>query len=237
MEIQFDEKKHQYTIRGRLIPNVSSIVKILDKPMLNKWAIRQAISYIRKNKKKLTKDVFLQAENEAKRVKEKAGEKGTELHKIIEEWLNGGGMKKPRSKHLASGLQKFIKWAENKKMEVLHSEKKVYSKSRDYAGTCDIVAKIDGRLSLLDIKTGKNIYQEAYAQVAAYGGAWNEEFPNNKIKDFYIIQISSKNGNFRAERVKNIKRHYKSFLAMKFLYEWQKDLASSKFNKKSLSDF
>ena len=56
----------------------------------------------------------------------------------------------------------------------LGSEKKVYSKEYDYAGTIDAIAMINDKYCIVDFKTGAKIYKEAYVQLSAYSQAVEE---------------------------------------------------------------
>src|SRR5208282_6385084 len=50
----------------------------------------------------------------------------------------------------------------------------VVSKKYGYAGTADLLAEVDGVLTLVDWKTGKAVYKEAHLQNAAYRNALQE---------------------------------------------------------------
>ena len=74
-------------------------------------------------------------------------------------------------------MQNFHKWlvmAEERGIEWLGSEKKVYSKLWNYAGTIDALARINGELYVIDFKTSAKIYKEYYLQVYGYAQAVHE---------------------------------------------------------------
>ena len=101
------------------------------------------------------------------------------------------------------------------------SEKLVFSREHGYAGTADLIGTLNGRLALLDIKTGRGVYPEYKLQLAAYAVAWGEmtgHFPevctNLHVKsDFTITEANTFTG---AE----LFPLFQTFLAAKRLFEW-----------------
>lgn len=59
----------------------------------------------------------------------------------------------------------------------------------------DCIARVNGKLYLLDWKTGKAIYQEMIYQVSAYGKAHEEE-SGQKLEGLMIIHLNKDNGEF-----------------------------------------
>lgn len=66
------------------------------------------------------------------------------------------------------GFGKWIEWKSQHKFELVASELQLASDSLQYGGTCDILAYVDGVLTVLDIKTSKACYSEHKTQVVAY---------------------------------------------------------------------
>ena len=69
-----------------------------------------------------------------------------------------------------NSVKSFDKWAEGKKIEPILIEKPLVSNIHNFGGTMDIVAKVDGLLELIDLKTGKGIYPGMLVQV---GGGYD----------------------------------------------------------------
>jgi len=84
-------------------------------------------------------------------------------------------------------LETFNKFLEDYKAEVITSEMVVRSKVWNYAGTLDLILKIDGKLVLYDIKSGVPTKSSAL-QTIAYKIAY-EENTGNKIKERGCIQL------------------------------------------------
>ena len=65
-------------------------------------------------------------------------------------------------------LESWKDWTRSVALEPLAIERTVYCERCGYAGTFDLYARVRGVLSLLDWKSGKAIYPEAFLQNVAY---------------------------------------------------------------------
>ena len=146
-----------------------------------------------------------------------AAARGTEVHELAEQYMLGdtvSGSTDEINKHLMS----FEKFWLDKEVQLIATELFMWCKDVPWAGTCDIIAKIDGEYCILDIITGNyyksheiqlNMYAELYNNIAKeydipevtkiYGlytkGRWIKE-PNYQLKSFKFnldIAISVKN--------------------------------------------
>ena len=58
-----------------------------------------------------------------------------------------------------------------------------------FSGTPDEVIRYKDQIILLDLKTGKSIYDNYAAQVAAYAYAYNKEHPDQRVQTLWIVKI------------------------------------------------
>jgi hypothetical protein len=72
-----------------------------------------------------------------------------------------------RLRTLRKMAEQWVKLAAKHTIEPLASEFTVYHEALGYAGTADMVALVDGIPSLIDVKTGKDVYAEAALQLCA----------------------------------------------------------------------
>ncbi len=135
----------------------------------------------------------------------------------------------PVNKQLENSINAFLKWEKENKVEWLESEKKIYSKQYDYAGTLDAEAKVNNELAIIDFKTSNGIYDEYFLQVAAYIQARKEE-TGNDYKKAYIVRIG-KDGELEVKELDNFDKHLRVFLGALEIYKWQQDLRTEKINK------
>ena len=182
VELTFDKVKHLYLANGEKAHGVTSILGALAKPALIFWAANKAAEYIRENLEpgvaydELQIQEFVEGAKNAHRKKSKeAADVGTLAHNWISKWIKGENPEVLTNRNAKEICEKFVKWVEDKKVEFVFSERKVYSKKLGYAGTCDFVARIDGELWVGDIKTANAFYDEQLWQTSAYRKALEEE--------------------------------------------------------------
>lgn len=106
--------------------------------------------------------------------RDEAAAGGTAVHKALEDYAEKGiipnASSVPESKRGSiRGLAKFIV---EYRPEFLATEVKVLSVAHRYAGTFDLLARIDGKRYLIDLKTSKWVYPSShFPQLEAYEGA------------------------------------------------------------------
>jgi len=124
--------------------------------------------------------------DEAEAAKHAAGDKGSRVHLAIERILNGEEFRidtkvadKSRSTEQEAAftelsyeellcVKSFIDWRNEVKPEVIATEITVFSEIHGYAGTIDLVCRIDGVPYVIDFKTSKQVWKEHELQVSAY---------------------------------------------------------------------
>lgn len=98
--LNFDEKKHKYTIDKKVIPSVTGILKIMNKPALVPWAAKMVAEKILEIMPRgevqdcglfagpvewgTFEQLVLEAKNAPRNIKDDAGDVGKQAHKIIE---------------------------------------------------------------------------------------------------------------------------------------------------------
>lgn len=203
---KFDPVEHMYTLDGKPLHGVTSILRVIAKPALIQWAANMACDYIIENSPRMdtgrfTTDTIIEEARVAHRKKkEDAGEKGHDVHTQIEELVkqaieaNKGHIKYQDDGKINPQVQKFMKWADENNAHFLESEKRVYSQESWYAGTLDLVLEIDGKKFIADVKTSSAIYPEFYLQMAAYQGALEEMNEHTDIAGAMVINLPKKGG-------------------------------------------
>ena len=122
-----------------------------------------------------------------------AASRGTEVHELAERYMLGdevSGSTDEVNKHLMS-FEKF--WLE-KEVQLIETELFMWHKDVPWAGTCDIIAKIDGKYCIIDIKTG-NHYKSHEIQLNMYAELFNkiaEEYNMPKVEKIYGLYTKGK---------------------------------------------
>jgi len=141
---------------GKVIPGVTTITGILNKPALVKWA----------------NNLGLQGIDSTKYV-DNLAEVGTLAHYLIMCHLMGAtpdtsNCSEKQIDQAENCVLSFLEWEKAHHLEPILIETPLVSEAYQFGGTLDCYAKLDGSLALIDFKTGKAIYPEMIYQLAAY---------------------------------------------------------------------
>lgn len=156
----------------------------------------------------------------------KAGEIGTEAHKLIEWTMKSAlgidaGPKPAVSEKALWAFMAFEDWAKSVALKPVLVEQTVYSKVHGYAGTMDLLARVNGVLTLVDFKTGKGIYPESFLQSAAYQTAL-VEMGHDQPAAGLIVRLPKVDTDpaFEVGDVPPVDELMPVFLATKALWAW-----------------
>ena len=111
----------------------------------------------------------------------KAGKEGTQVHEAAEDlvegkevsWMDDYGRAK-YSQIVWEMILKFADFWKTYKPELISSEQFVWSDEHKFAGTADIVCKMNGKVWLIDIKTSNSIHKSYDLQLASYAKGLEE---------------------------------------------------------------
>lgn len=226
IELTFESFRHQYKYNDRIIPSVTTILSIINKPALVAWAANTAIKSV---KEQISPGVSydelqLEAIFESSRiahVKKKidAGNYGTFMHDWIEKYIQNGDNNLPVAPILRESVNNFILWVKKNNVKFLVSEQIIFSKKYEYAGKLDTICMINGELYLIDWKTSNGIYPlEMGAQLAAYKLAREEEF-GEEYKGIGIVRIDKVDGSLQIWKTENTQIFEYTFLYALMLYK------------------
>jgi len=168
INLEYLKAKNGYEIGGIWYPRVTSICSIIAKPGLEKWLANQGSFTAMQTKRR------------------KIANFGTLVHTTIEQIIKGGSLKVDPA--IRFSINAFLKWMEKHQVRVLDIEKRILSEEYYYSGTLDLLAEIDGKLGILDLKTSSNIWDDFFVQTAAYFQAYNEK-SIKKAKTHWILRI------------------------------------------------
>ncbi len=176
-----------YTIEGCQLPSVTTILDVIAKPALGPWYAKQERRYfeaamlevLSKPGARDPEYVLSAVVNAvggvkaADREKQRAATIGTAIHAGIEWQLRtrlgeDAGPEPILPDAAAWAVESWKDWAKTIALEPLAIERTVYCDACGYAGTLDLYASVEGALTVLDWKSGRAIYPEAFLQNVAY---------------------------------------------------------------------
>lgn len=233
--LTFDEAAHSYMANGTLCPSVTQILKVIDKPALPRWAAKEAMAYVEANLKPGQALDEIQIANLCREGKaapwkkaSDAADIGSIVHRFAEQWALASLPGVPRQtvalpvNPLArQAAEAFLQWWENNHIEVIAAERKVYSLNENFAGTVDLIARVNGKLTIADFKTSTGIWPEYRLQLAAYLEAYGEE---SEYAEQRLCLRFGKDGAFESALYDSGRSDWRGFLAALALYRWQESI-------------
>ena len=138
------------------------------------------------------------AGEDADEIRDEAGRKGSEVHQLCEDYDAGlqcsmlSEYFKPKYKQIEWAMfERYVEFREKFKYELVANELHYISPVFGFAGTLDRVFRVDGKLILVDIKTGNAIHNHFWLQQAAYKAMW-DEVNEEKISAIKILWLNAK---------------------------------------------
>lgn len=197
--------------------SVTEILKVLDKPALRYW-YGQEVFYAMVKNPSLNEREALAAPYQTG---QKAAARGTTVHSIVEAYKTTGQELSGIPEEFQKFATAFYKFMNEVKPEIIEQERTVFDPVNRIAGTLDMYAKIGDKMYVLDIKTGRDIYDESELQLSAYAHAMRLEGKPVDSIGVVLLEIGADKlptGNFKfATRTEN----HATFLHVKAVYEWQ----------------
>lgn len=202
-----------YLADGTLVPGSTTVTGLLNKPALVAWANKLGLEGI-----------------DSSKYVDKAARVGTLIHSLVEAHItkNKCDMSDytPLEIELAqNGFYKYLDWEKQHKVEPIFNEKKFVSEKHKYGGTLDFYCKVDGKLTLVDFKSGKGIYNEHFLQVSSYANLLKEN--GYRVEQIMILNIGrSEDEPFQHKEIAPsvIKKYFDMFKALLKVYYAKKEL-------------
>jgi genome maintenance exonuclease 1 len=160
------------TPEGKRYPSVTTVLgKMMDKSALETWRKRVG-------------------EEEASRVSARASTRGTNVHTMCENYVLGNDIdaSMPHNMMMFNQIKKVL----DEKVDMVRAtECTLFSDHLKLAGSCDLIANYDGRLSIIDYKTSakrkRKDWIEGYFLQASLYSYMLWEMTDILVKDIVII--------------------------------------------------
>lgn len=189
---------NEYFYDEKEVPSVTTVLKILAKPALVKWANIMGF------KRKWVDDIL-----------EEKSEIGTRVHYIIEAyiknrylvWVDGKAIDKPLIKLY---LDQFLRWYNKHDVEMIFMEESMTCQY--YGGTIDFYGVIDGKKTVLDFKTSKDIYSSMFLQLSAY--VYMIEKQGLEVDQVAILAVNSNKFKYKVLPREQLDRYIETFILL-----------------------
>ena len=222
MTLTFSEKAHRYTLDGRPVPGVTTLIKKgLPAEAITYWATRTTAEYVCDHYDKVGDMLrtggrgptvgFLKGVPWQRR--DEAALRGTDIHALADQLAAGEAVDVPEE--YQPHVDGYVRWLDAWQPTVIIGEVPVGNRHWWYAGTPDLVAEIGGVTWLLDVKTGAGVYGNFALQLVAYGNAEfymdnGAEHPMPAVDRYGVLHVTDSGVN--VHEVINPDAAWKDFL-------------------------
>lgn len=176
-QITFLDSRYYYT-EGHFVPSVTTYLNAYPKgPEYYAWL------------KKVGED--------SDTIRDAAGERGSTVHKMIEQYNEGLEVSLISDGKLAYSMlewamfTRYVEFRNRFNPEILGVEMRLIDIELNEAGTLDLLLGINGKTYLVDIKTSNAIYESYWLQVAAYKRLF-EKINGEKVHGVAILWLNAK---------------------------------------------
>ena len=205
------QMKRQYLdIHGSEVPSVTTVLSQLNKPQLVAWAARLARQGV-----------------DWEDVRNEAADIGTIAHEMAENFIKNQPCdfsQHPGYKKALKAFSAFQNWVGINQVTFLGSEIPLVHHQKKFGGTIDIVAEVNGKVSLIDLKTSSSLSEEYNYQVCAYQyllengdlddrGA-KRSFPPYQVEQAILLRIDKNSGIFEQRIIKDFEKHHRIFFLL-----------------------
>lgn len=208
--IRKSSKAHQrYYVDGKLVPSVTGITGVMNKPALIKWANNLGLDGI---------------DNED--YVDKLASAGTLAHRMVEDFYRKmktftGAFSKDAIDAAQISYDKFLEWQKTNMFIPMKIELQLVSREYKFGGTLDLYGMLGGLRTLLDIKTSKAVYKDYFTQV---GGGYRillEEngYPVDEVQILRLGRNESEGFQCITLAANEMELHKERFLVCRKLYE------------------
>jgi hypothetical protein len=197
---------------------VTTILGIIDKPALTAWLKKQVFNAAINGVTDYSEALAI-----VKKISKDAMDIGTRVHEYVQ--FYGTDVIPPKYDDCKGYYDAYHEWIIDYSPELIENEVTVTSKVHGYKGTLDKIVRIDGKLVLVDLKTGKYVYESVELQASAYKQAWEEEHPGQVIDELRVLLLEKGDDGLPTGKYKYELLNYRPdiFNAAFEVFKWSKE--------------
>lgn len=168
-------------------------------------------------------------------VRQQAADAGSTAHTMVENAIHGRDpwegipeLDDQTRTQAGQGFSAWQDWSRVMAVDYVLTETPMVSEHFAYGGTPDAVGHVDGKLALLDWKSGNAIYGDHLIQAAAYNQLWTEVYGESRgiLEAWYILRFGKEHGDFHLHSYpcEIIAMGWRAFTHLRELYQLDKQL-------------
>ena len=205
-----------YWQNGEPYLSVTTILQIINKPALMYWFGKE-VYYAMLKDPTIDEKTALQAPY---KTSGKAKQRGTTVHSIVEAFKSTEKRIENIPMHYRDYAMAFYDFMQDFNIEILEKEKSLISEKHKIGGTLDMYARVGKKKMIIDVKTGKGIYQETGLQMSAYANMYREL--GKEVEEIAVLLlITGKNGRPTGKyKFQTMRENFDAFIACKKLYSY-----------------
>jgi hypothetical protein len=213
--------RHYRDRDGNLVPSVTNVLSVLNKPALPRWSakvVAEQAAAMKQSLPNLEDDEIVDLLKGAPwRTSTRAADRGTTIHAYLEARMRNTPLP-PVAGEAALYRNAAEEWLDAWQPQVLDTELTVFGEG--YAGTGDLWCVMDGAVCVVDFKTSKAIYSEAALQLAALWGAGfrADGSPAPDAEEGWVVRIGE--DGFDCRQVADLEANLNVFLSLVDVWHW-----------------
>ena len=189
-QVNTDTGRYYKTPTGVLYPSVTTVTGLMGQKAIQEWRKRVG-------------------EEEANKISSQAARRGTRIHQLCEDYLNGDDIDTSNYTFIDALNFKSLKIILDEHIDNIHmQETRLYSDYLRMAGTVDCIAEWKGKLAIIDFKTARKLKLKEYitnyfCQAAAYAIMYEERFGIPVSRLVIIISVDDEEPQIFEEKRNN----------------------------------
>jgi CRISPR/Cas system CSM-associated protein Csm2 small subunit len=230
------DEKHSYRFleTGKLVDSITTKL-VIEKPHLRMWYAKKALEEIEPKWKDITNEnreaMYRHASFAGTRQRDAAGDIGTAVHEVVENYLNlwiTSGTRPEDIRTLIAQTQDYRVFAGARSAEKLFkdhaidpvwTELLVGDEFLGIAGTLDFLALFENKLMIGDWKTSNNVNDDYAIQVSAYRHCF-ERMTGIKTDGCLLVQLSKSYDHIDLYDIPNTRAAFARYKHIASIYDW-----------------
>jgi len=190
----------EYYVDNRRVPSVTQVINFnlgWNKDSLLKWTRKQAL-----------------AGEDPDEIKGKASAIGTLVHGLIHQHITGEAFDTSQfaitERSIANkSFQAFLDWEKKVDLKPEAAELQLTHQELLYGGTIDLLATVNGVVSVVDFKTANSLWPEQRIQLAAYRELIHHNY--GYYPETHLLHLSKEFRSFKHHHFKSLDREWEVF--------------------------